>query len=76
MLLYCSPKDNYAVDMVERDELNVLINAMKHIEHILDICKTKEDVVRIFPLVCDNFRWKGTPEAEKFAQDIWTKCLK
>ena len=62
--------------MVERDELNVLINAMKHIEHILDICKTKEDVVRIFPLVCDNFRWKGTPEAEEFAQDIWTKCLK
>ena len=76
MLLYCSPTDNYAVDMVERDELNVLINAMKHIEHILDICKTKEDVVRIFPLVCDNFRWKGTPEAEGFAQDIWTKCLK
>ena len=76
MLLYCSPKDNYAVDMVERDELNVLINAMKHIEHILDICKTKEDVVRIFPLVCDNFRWKGTPTAEVFAQDIWTKCLK
>jgi hypothetical protein len=76
MLLYCSPTDNYAVDMVERDELNVLINAMKHIEHILDICKTKEDVVRIFPLVCDNFRWKGTPEAEEFAQDIWTKCLK
>ena len=76
MLLYCSPTDNYAVDMVERDELNVLINAMKHIEHILDICKTKEDVVRIFPLICDNFRWKGTPEAEGFAQDIWTKCLK
>ena len=76
MLLYCSPKDNYAVDMVERDELNVLINAMKHIEHILDICKTKEDVVRIFPLVCDNFRWKGTPTAEVFAQDIWTKALK
>ena len=76
MLLYCSPKDNYAVDMVERDELNVLINAMKHIEHILDICKTKEDVVRIFPLVCDNFRWKGTPTAKVFAQDIWTKCLK
>ena len=76
MLLYCSPKDQYCVDMVERDELNVLINAMKHIEHILDICKTKEDVVRIFPLVCDNFRWKGTPTAEVFAQDIWTKALK
>jgi len=76
MLLYCSPKDNYAVDMVERDELNVLINAMKHIEHILDICKTKDDVVRIFPLICDNFRWKGTPTAEGFAKEIWTKILK
>jgi len=76
MLMYCSPKDQYCVDMTERDELNVLINAMKHIEHILDICKTKEDVVRIFPLVCDNFRWKGTPTAEGFAKEIWTKALK
>jgi len=76
MLLYCSPKDQYCVDMTERDELNVLINAMKHIEHILDICKTKEDVVRIFPLICDNFRWKGTPTAEGFAKEIWTKALK
>ena len=76
MLLYCSPTDNYAVDMVERDELNVLINAMKHIEHILNICKTKEDVVRIFPLVCDNFRWKGSPGSEEFAKEIWTKVLK
>ena len=76
MLLYCSPKDVYCVDMVERDELNTLINAMKHIEHILEISKTKDDVVRIFPLVCDNFRWKGTPTAESFAKDIWTKALK
>ena len=49
---------------------------MKHIEHILEICKTKDDVVRIFPLVCDNFRWKGTPTAEGFAKEIWTKALK
>ena len=76
MLLYCSPKDNYAVDMVERDELSVLINAMKHIEHILEICKTKDDVVRIFPLICDNFRWKGTPTAKVFAKEIWTKVMK
>ena len=76
MLLYCSPKDVYCVDMVERDELSVLINAMKHIEHILEICKTKDDVVRIFPLICDNFRWKGTPTAEVFAKEIWTKVLK
>ena len=76
MLLYCSPKDQYVVDMVERDELQVLINAMKHIEYVLDICKTKEDVVRIFPLVCENFRWKGSPGAEEFAKDLWTKSLK
>ena len=76
MLLYCSPKDVYCVDMVDRDHLQDLINAMKHIEHILEICKTKDDVVRIFPLICDNFRWKGTPEAEGFAKEIWTKVLK
>ena len=76
MLLYCSPKDVYCVDMVERDELNVLINAMKHIEHILEICKTKDDVVRIFPLICDNFRWKGTPTSKVFAKEIWTKVMK
>mgnify|MGYP001078151424 CR=1 FL=1 len=74
-LLYCSPKDTHSVDMVDRDHLEEIINGMKHIEHILDICKTKEDVVRIFPLVCDNFRWKGTPTAEVFAKDIWTKAL-
>ena len=74
-LLYCSPKDTHSVDMVDRDHLEEIINGMKHIEHILDICKTKEDVVRIFPLVCDNFRWKGTPAAEVFAKDIWTKAL-
>ncbi len=76
MLLYCSPKDVYCVDMVERDELSVLINDMKHIEHILEICKTKDDVVRIFPLICDNFRWKGTPTAKVFAKEIWTKVMK
>ena len=75
-LLYCSPKDVHMVDMVDRDHLKDLIDAMKHIEHILEICKTKDDVVRIFPLICDNFRWKGTPEAEGFAKEIWTKALK
>ena len=76
MLLYCSPKDNYAVDMTERDELKTIITAMKHIENILDLCNSKDDVVRIFPLICDNFRWKGTPTAEGFAKEIWTKILK
>jgi uncharacterized protein YlbG (UPF0298 family) len=76
MLLYCSPKDEYCVDMVDRTDLNDIINAMKHIEHILEICKTKDDVVRIFPLICDNFRWKGSPGSEEFAKEIWTKVLK
>ena len=68
MLLYCSPKDEYCVDMVDRTDLDDIINAMKHIEHILEICKTKDDVVRIFPLICDNFRWKGSPGSEEFAK--------
>ena len=76
MLMYCSPKDQYVVDMVERDELKTIIIAMKHIENILDLCNSKDDVVRIFPLICDNFRWKGTPSAEVFAKEIWTKVLK
>ena len=76
MLMYCSPKDQYVVDMVERDELKTIITAMKHIENILDLCNSKDDVVRIFPLICDNFRWKGTPTAEGFAKEIWTKILK
>jgi len=45
-------------------------------QHILEICKTKDDVVRIFPLICDNFRWKGSPGSEEFAKEIWTKVLK
>ena len=76
MLLYCSPKDVYIADMVDRTDLGDIINAMKHIEHILEICKTKDDVVRIFPLICDNFRWKGSPGSEEFAKEIWTKVLK
>lgn len=75
MLLYCSPTDNYAVDMVERDELKVLINAMKHIEHILNIAKTKEDIVRMFPLTLDNFRWKGSKGSVDFAEKLWSECL-
>ena len=76
MLLYCSPKDVYVADMVDRTDLGDIINAMKHIEHILERCRTKNDVVRIFPLICDNFRWKGSPGSEEFAKEIWTKVLK
>ena len=75
MLLYCSPKDQYCVDMVGRDHLKEMIHAMKHIEHIINIAKTKEDIVRMFPLTFDNFRWKGSKGSEEFAKKIWSECL-
>jgi len=75
MLLYCSPTDQYCVDMTERDELQVLINAMGHIEHILKIAPTKEDIVRMFPLTLDNFRWKGSKGSVDFAEKLWSECL-
>ena len=77
MLLYCSPKDVYATDLDGRTGyLEDLINSFKTIEHILKIAKTKEDIVRMYPLTFDNFRWKGTPEAVDFAKDIWSKAFK
>ena len=75
MLLYCSPTDQYCVDMVGRDELKPMINAMKHIEHILKIAPTKEDIVRMFPLTLDNFRWKGSKGSVDFAEKVWSECL-
>ena len=75
MLLYCSPTDQYCVDMVGRDELKPMINAMKHIEHILKIAPTKEDIVRMFPLTLDNFRWKGSKGSVDFAEKLWSECL-
>ena len=75
MLLYCSPKDQYCVDMVGRDDLKEIINAMKHIEHILNVCKTKEDAVRLFPLVTENFRWKGSEGSVDYAKKLWEECL-
>ena len=75
MLLYCSPKDQYCVDMVGRDSLTEIIHAMKHIEHIINIAKTKEDIVRMFPLTLDNFRWKGSEGSVDFAKKLWTECL-
>ena len=75
MLLYCSPKDQYCVDMVGREDLKDIINAMKHIEHVLNIAKTKEDVVRMFPLTFDNFRWKGSKGSIDFATKLWSECL-
>ena len=75
MLLYCSPTDQYCVDMVGRNDLKEIINAMKHIEHILNTCKTKEDAVRLFPLTIDNFRWKGSEGSIDFAKKLWEDCL-
>ena len=49
MLLYCSPKDVYVADIVDRTDLGDIINAMKHIEHILEICKLKMTLFAYFP---------------------------
>ena len=56
--------------MVGRDDLKDIINAMKHIEHILIHVNTKEDVVRLFPLTMDNFRWKGSEGSVDFAKTM------
>jgi len=77
-LLYCSYKDVYSVDMEEREGyLEPMLQAMHNIEHILNIAKTKEDVVKMYPLVMDNFRWgKHDDDPTKvFARKIWTKAF-
>ena len=77
MLLYCSYKDSHAVDLGDRiGYLEQLINAFKTIEHILNIEKNTEDIVRMYPLTFDNFRWKGSPDAKEFATKVWNKAFK
>ena len=77
MLLYCSYKDSHAVDLGDRiGYLEQLINAFKTIEHILNIAKNTEDIVRMYPLTFDNFRWKGSPDAKEFATKVWNKAFK
>ena len=77
MLLYCSYKDTYAADLGDRvGYLEQLINAFKTIEHILTLAKTKEDIVRMYPLTFDNFRWKGSPGAKTFASKVWNDAFK
>ena len=65
MLLYASRSDHEAIDMVDRDEhmLKELIHAMRTIEHITSIAKSKEDIIRMFPLNMDNFRWGKEPDS-------------
>jgi hypothetical protein len=78
MLLYCSYNDTEAVEIEHLDSsLDDMINAFKTIEHITSIAKTKEDVVRMFPLNLENFRWgKGDSDAKIFAKEIWQKAWK
>ena len=78
-LLYCSIKDVYSVDMEGREgHLETIIQAMSIIEHILDIAETKEDIVKMYPLVMDNFRWgKGDNDPIKvFARKVWQDTWK
>ena len=78
-LLYCSYKDVYSVDMEGREgHLETIIQAMKHIEHILDIAETKEDIVKMFPLTMDNFRWgKSDNEPSRiYAKNVWQNVFK
>ena len=79
MLLYASAKDQECVDMVDRDPmyLQQLVGAFRTIEHITKIAKTKDDIVKMYPLTFDNFRWgKGMTESKKFAKDVWQTIWK
>ena len=59
-------------------ETNDIISAFKSIEHIVSIAKTKEDVVRMFPLNFENFRWGKTEDEPSriFARKIWQDAWK
>ena len=80
MLLYTSAADQEAIDMLDRGEepLNEILGAFRSIEHITSIAKTKEDVVRMFPLNFDNFRWGKTEDepSRAFARKIWKEAWK
>lgn len=77
MLLYASAKDHEAIDMVDRVSDVDLLQVFQTIEHICTVAKSKEDVVKMYPLVMDNFRWgKGMTSAKQFAMDIWKTVWK
>lgn len=77
MLLYASAKDHEAVDMIDRVSDIDLIQVFQTIEHICTIANSKDDVVKMFPLTMDNFRWgKGMTPAKEFAMDIWKTIWK
>ena len=79
MLLYASRADHEAVDMVDRDigMLHDIIHAMQTIEHITSIAKSKEDIIRMFPLNMDNFRWGKEADSpyKEFAKKLWIKAF-
>lgn len=77
MLLYASAKDQEAIDMVDRVSDIDLIQVFQTIEHICSIAKSKDEVVKMFPLTMDNFRWgKDMTPAKEFAMDIWKRVWK
>ena len=79
MLLYASRADHEAVDMVDRDigMLHDIIHAMQTIEHITSIAKSKEDIIRMFPLNMENFRWGKEADSpyKEFAKKLWIKTF-
>lgn len=79
MLLYASRADHEAVDMVDRDigMLHEIIHAMQTIEHITSIAKSKEDIIRMFPLNMENFRWGKEADSpyKEFAKKLWIKAF-
>ena len=77
LLLYASAWDNHTADLGDHiGYLEVLIQTFKSIEHILEIANTKEDVVRMFPLTFDSWRWSWSIGAEEFARKVWSDAWK
>jgi hypothetical protein len=77
MLLYSSATDQEAVDMLDRTAEVNIYQIFHTMEYICSIAKSREDVVKMFPLTMDNFRWgKGMTNIKEFAKDVWNKVWK
>lgn len=77
MLLYSSATDQEAVDMLDRTAEVDIYQIFHTMEYICSIAKSREDVVKMFPLTMDNFRWgKGMTNIKEFAKDVWNKVWK
>ena len=76
-LLYSSAKDQEGIDMLDRVASIDIIQVFHTMEYVCSIAKSKEDVVKMFPLTMDNFRWgKGMTDIKEFATDVWNKVWK